>query len=330
MYKDKLSALPPGIKQTAREIRLRAGQAIAVEFGAAESGMQAKRHFINTAVTHEDLKNLIELFCDYSLHSYARQLAQGFVTLSGGHRAGFCGTAVLDGDRVSAIRDITSINLRIAREFPGCSDELMNNLQLIVDNGQLQNMKSLLIIGKPMSAKTTVLRDFARNLSEAGYKAAVIDERGELCVKGANIDTLGGFPKKQGFITALRALSPDFIICDEVAGDADEIAQCLNSGVGVIMTAHCGSPEEAMDSCALAGIIRHVNYIALLGTGVNIGKLQGLWKNEKNLKIKSAAREDEFSTADGDVRECLKSEINFSSLLPARGHSRRLIPLGGA
>ncbi|MDR2560044.1 MAG: hypothetical protein LBC86_10975 [Oscillospiraceae bacterium] len=296
-YKDKLLGLPPQIKQTAREIRLRAGQAIAVEYGG-------KRQLINAIVTPEDLNNLIELFCDYSLHSYARQLSQGFITLAGRHRAGFCGTAVSDGgeNNITAIRGITSINLRIAREFPGCSDELFNRLNPA-------DLKSLLIIGKPLSAKTTVLRDFARNLSENGFKTAVIDERSEICVKGANIDTLDGFPKKQGFITALRALSPDYIICDEVAGDGKEIAQCLNSGVSVIMTAHCGSLEEALRSCALSGVIRQVNYIALLGTGINIGKLQGLFEKGK---------------------KDLKNEIGFSSILSARGYGNRFIPFGGA
>ena len=291
-YKDKLLSLSPAAREKAREIRLRAGQAIAVE-------LINDRLFADVIVTAEDLKNLIELFCDYSLHSYQRQLAQGFITLAGGHRAGFCGTAVIEGEKVTAIRDITSINLRIAREFIGCSDELFHLLTP-------ENIKSLLIIGGPVSAKTTLLRDFARNLSEAGFKAAVIDERSEICAKGANIDTLNNFPKKAGFITALRALSPDFIICDEIADDGEQVAMCLNSGVGVIMTAHCGSLEEALNSSALSGVIKHINYIALLGTGRNIGKLQGLW------------------------RRSVENEINFSNVLPACGNTIRFASLGRA
>ncbi|MDR2531804.1 MAG: hypothetical protein LBC82_03070 [Oscillospiraceae bacterium] len=303
VFKDKLLPLPSHMRESAREIRLRAGQAIAVE-------LMQDRLYINAQVTPEDLKNLIELFCDYSIHSYARQLSQGFITLEGGHRAGFCGTAVTEDDKVKAIRDITSINLRIAREFTGCSDELFNSVQSA-------DMKSLLIIGKPMSAKTTVLRDFARNLSDSGYKTAVIDERGELAAKykgvitadlGANTDVLDSFPKKAGFVTALRALSPDFIVCDEIAGafESGEVAECLNSGAGLIMTAHCGSIDEALRSSALAGVMRHVNYIALLGTGRNIGKLQGLW------------------------RRSAENEIDFSNILSACGNGNRIIPFGGA
>jgi stage III sporulation protein AA len=207
-----------------------------------------------------------------------------------------CGT-------VTAIRDITSINLRIAREFFHCSDTLYTSLSVA-------ELKSLLIIGKPLSAKTTVLRDFARNLSDSGYKVAVIDERSEIGSSGfdlgMNTDVLKSFPKKAGFITALRALSPDFIICDEITGNAEGVEKCLNSGVGLIMTAHCGSLEEALRSSSLSGIIRHTEHIALLGTGRNIGKLQGLWKRE------------------------LKDEINFSSILPFCRDGNRLIPLSGA
>jgi stage III sporulation protein AA len=294
-FKDKLSAVSPSVREKTREIRLRAGQPIVLE-------LPQDRHYINASITPDDLKHTLEIFCDYSLHSFARQIAQGFITLAGGHRAGFCGTAVLDanGERVSAIRGITSVNLRIARQFIGCSDEMYGALRI-------DDMKCLLIIGKPMSAKTTVLRDFARNLSR-DYKVTVIDERGELAFAGADIglntDVLNGFPKRAGFITALRALSPEFILCDEIAGDGEQVAECMNSGVNVVMTAHCGSLEEALQSNALSGVIRHVNYIALLGTGKNIGRLEGLYRSN--------------------------NENSFCNILRVNGGGVRLSSLGGA
>ena len=303
MFKDKLSAVSPHIREKAKEIRLRAGQPVIIE-------LIADRHILNTVVTAQDLKNLIEIFCDYSIHSYAKQISEGFITLGGGHRAGFCGTAVVSGNRVETIREITSINLRIAREFVGCS-------ALLYDSLPIESMQSLLIIGKPVSAKTTVLRDFARNLSQSGYKVAVIDERGEIAAKhkgiigmdlGTNTDVLDNFPKKAGFITALRVLSPDFIVCDEIGGvaESEEIAECLNSGVGLITTAHCGSIEETLRSRSLSGIMEHINYAALLGTGKDIGKLQGLYRKDR------------------------KSEGVFCNILSACRNSNGLIPLGGA
>ncbi|MCL2108463.1 MAG: hypothetical protein FWH20_03845 [Oscillospiraceae bacterium] len=251
---------------------------------------QNPRHQTTIPVTAEHLRDLIQIFCDYSIHSYARQISEGFITLEGGHRAGFCGTAVMnssDKNKVETVRDISSINLRIAREFPGCSDRLFELLPL-------ESLKCLLIIGKPLSAKTTVLRDLARNISRT-HKVTVIDERGELAAKsrgvitadlGANTDVLDGFPKRGGFMTALRALSPDFIICDEIAGDGESVAECLNSGVSLIMTAHCGSVEEAIRGTALSDIIKHVSHIALLGTGRNIGVLQNLWQRDNGTSKK--------------------------------------------
>ena len=302
MFKDKLLTQSPAVREKTFEIRLRAGQPVTLELGGDA------RLCLDARAAPEDLRELIERFCDYSIHSYARQLSQGFVTLEGGHRAGFCGTAVMNGGKVDAIRDITSINLRIAREFIGCSDTLFNILPA-------DEIKALLIIGKPMSAKTTLLRDFARNISMS-RKVAVVDERGELASKrngvitadlGPNTDVLDCFPKRTGFITALRALSPDFIICDEIAGDGREIAECLNSGVGLVMTAHCGSLGEALCSQSLTGVIAAgVNYIALLGTGKEVGKLKGLWR-------KDLGYENGF-------RDCLRN----------CGVSTGLVPLGGA
>ena len=93
----------------------------------------------------------------------------------GGHRAGICGTAVVNNGKIVNIRDITSINVRIAREHKGCADSLYNKI-IAVSGG-------VLICGAPCSGKTTVLRDLARLLSTNGKKnVALIDERGVLVV----------------------------------------------------------------------------------------------------------------------------------------------------
>ena len=92
--------------------------------------------------------------------------------MAGGHRVGVCGTAVYEENRVSGIRDISSLNIRIAREVYGAADELLRELD--------KEISGLLIAGPPSSGKTTILRDLARQLSIKGKKVVVIDERGEL------------------------------------------------------------------------------------------------------------------------------------------------------
>lgn len=278
--------LPYTVKERTQEIRLRSGQFIALEMGT-------DRLRLNVKVNSLELDELLKSFCNYSLYSFTKQLSEGFVTLAGGHRAGFAGTAVTDRGEITAIRDITSINLRIAKEYKGCSDKLFDTVFL----KDSENFKGLLIIGRPLSAKTTVLRDLIRNISETG-KITVIDERGEIAAKssgyitndlGPNTDVLNSFPKAEGFITALRALSPEYIACDEIGQDVKSVLKCVNSGVKLILTAHSSDIEEASASLFTGKILTTggISHVALLGTGKEIGKLIKVWKiNERN-KIKN-------------------------------------------
>ncbi len=266
VLKKELCNLSKAERDSIQEIRMRCGLSIVLEQGI-------KRTAIGISLNADELFELIKSFCGYSLHSYEKQLSEGFITLKGGHRAGFAGTAVINNGRVENIKDITSINLRIAKEYIGSADALVN----LTGGGN-----SVLLIGSPMSAKTTLLRDYIRQLSEK-YKITVIDERGELAAKsmgkisfdlGPNTDVLDGFPKDKGIMTAIRALSPDFVAIDEI-GDLD-ITPCLYSGVRMLMTAHAGSISEAEKSPLISKIIESgaVSHIVHLGTGENIGKIK--------------------------------------------------------
>lgn len=63
---------------------------------------------------------------------------------------------------------------------------------------------------------------------------------------GENTDVLNGYSRGEGIMCALRSLSPEVIICDEIGGDAEEIRQCMNCGVKLIVSAHAGSIRELM------------------------------------------------------------------------------------
>lgn len=271
--------LPGTVKERTQEIRLRSGQFITLELGT-------DRLRLNVKVTSAELEELLKSFCNYSLYSYSKQLSEGFITLEGGHRAGFAGTAVTDKGSVTAIRDITSINLRIAKEYKGCSDKIYD----LIFGGSEESFKGLLIAGCPVSAKTTVLRDLIRNISETG-KITVIDERGELAAKcsgyitndlGPNADVLCSFPKAEGFIAALRALSPEYIACDEIGQDSESILKCVNSGVKLILTAHSSGMEEASVSPMVSEILATggISHAVFLGTGRDLGKIKSMWKTD--------------------------------------------------
>ena len=221
------------------EIRLRAGRC------AAAVTVSGKIIPCSAPFSEKDIADCFAELCRYSVHSYSREIAEGFITLDGGHRVGLCGTAVMSGGAVVSVKDISSLNIRIAREVRGCAEELYGRFFA-------GGLCSLLLAGRPMSGKTTLLRDLSRMLGEK-YRVALIDSRNELSASvrglptldvGENTDVLCGYTKPAGIMTALRSLSPDVIICDEIGDDYDAVEQCLFCGVKVIAAAHAGSLSE--------------------------------------------------------------------------------------
>lgn len=217
-------------------------------------------------LTRDDVEACFQELCCYSVHSFAREISEGCITLPGGHRVGFCGTAVINGGRLETLRDISSLNIRIARQIYGCGEELFH---AVFANG----LRSLLIAGRPMSGKTTVLRDIARLLGER-YRVALIDSRSEIAAVyhgtpsldvGENTDVLTGYGKNEGIMIALRTLSPDIILCDEISGDTDAIAHCMNCGVRLVATIHAASSDELYADDITRQIARGFDSIAVLG-----------------------------------------------------------------
>ena len=186
--------------------------------------------------------------------------------LPGAHRVGFCGTAAGQDGKLSTLRDVSSLNIRFAREVRGCARELY-------DRAFQDGLCSLVIAGKPLSGKTTVLRDLARLLGEE-HRVCVIDSRGELAGVhggipaldvGENTDVLNGDSKAEGIMCALRSLSPDIIVCDEIGDDAEEVRQCMYCGVKLVVSAHAGSIRELCGRPGTAELLPYFDKAALLG-----------------------------------------------------------------
>lgn len=199
----------------------------------------------------EEIQKTLELMSENSIYAYQDEIKNGFITIKGGHRVGIAGKTVLDTNSVKNIRDVSSLNIRISREIPGCSSGVARHL---VYGGK--GVRNTLIVSPPQCGKTTMLRDIARFLGDGmasikfrGVKVGIIDERAELaaCFRGVpqnrvgiRTDVLDGCPKQIGIMMLLRSMSPEVIITDEIGnrGDFESIMKAVNSGVKVITSVH--------------------------------------------------------------------------------------------
>lgn len=245
----ELEGLPASVLCNLEEIRLRCGQQIRLETGR---GTQRVPHLVTVEELQETLNRLIR----FSYYAYENDLAKGFVTIEGGHRVGVCGKVVQKNGEIALIKEISSMNIRFAKEIKGCSDHLFH--RLYEQGGKVQPANTL-IISPPGCGKTTLLRDLARNFSQNRIKVGICDERSELAGMyqslpsfdlGSCCDVLDRCEKTAGIRMLIRSMSPQVIFTDEIGReqDAAAIEDCLNAGACLITSMHGNSREDAAAS----------------------------------------------------------------------------------
>lgn len=230
------------------EVRLRLGRPVMFYFSDGHYFL-SKKGSLETApagaviCTKQDIEEGMELITASSVYAVEEQIQQGFVTVSGGHRVGICGSGVITDGNISFVKHICGLNYRFAHEKKGVADKL---LPYICSGGQLL---STLIIAPPGCGKTTMLREITRKLSLLGKKISVVDERGELagmvdgCSSydlGYSTDILENVRKDKGMLMMLRSMSPDVIVTDEIGTESDVKAmkKIKQAGVRIIASIH--------------------------------------------------------------------------------------------
>lgn len=269
-----------------QEIRLKIGKPCIIY---AEKG----EVILDYIVKREDVKFLLQRISNFSLYAFEEDIKQGFITIKGGHRVGIAGECVMENGKIKTIRNISSMNIRICREIIGCS----NNIIKYINEGKI--IRNTLIISPPKCGKTTILRDVARSISDFGRKVTIVDERSEVasCYLGVpqmnvgiRTDVLDNCLKSEGMIMAIRSLSPEVIICDEIGSnkDIDALIMAFNSGVNIVCTLHGFSIDDFFKRNVFKELIDNsvLERIIVLSSKKGVGTLEGIYELKKEEKGK--------------------------------------------
>ena len=234
-------------------------------------------------ITNEKLKNILARLSRFSVYSHDKELTDGCFVLENGVRVGISGT-FSEGES-GKLKEISSMNFRIARQIIGCGNELFSSTF-----GQ-----SLLICGAVNSGKTTILRDMCRSYGNV-TKCSLIDSRNEIAalVKGVPTNDVGlftdiitGKSRHEGVISAVRTLSPEYIFCDEIAesNDAVAIREGVGCGVKFIATIHADSMDDLIRRSVVQELL-NINafekavFLHRIGKGVR--EIRSLGNADKN------------------------------------------------
>lgn len=217
-----------------RELRIRNNRAVKVNvagqwYFACSSGLTQNSG--KAIVLGDVCDTIVKIACNNSVYAYEKMLAKGFFTLEDGVRVGVCGHVA--GSSEVVFRKYTSLCFRIPHYVSCVDDATFNKCQ----NG------NVVVIGPPCSGKTTFLRDLSVKLSKQ-CSVLVVDERGELfydddLLGSCNCDVLKWSNKEYAFEVGIRSMSPDYIVCDELAdSEIGFVKSCIYSGVKIACSVH--------------------------------------------------------------------------------------------
>ena len=231
------------------EIRLRRGQPVIIEYKGEYKYINAFGIAYNSSnlITVKEIEPIILSATNGCIYNFTEQMKNGFITVGHGIRIGIAGEYVTQSGEVNAIKNITSLNIRIPHNIANCADFIIKNIFF-------DSLHSTLLFSKPGLGKTTMLRDIAITLSKTKkYNILIFDERNEISAisgydgfdLGDRVDIVRCFEKKSAIASAIRAMKPQIIITDELYGDRDieSVKYAADCGISVIASSHICNKE---------------------------------------------------------------------------------------
>ena len=273
-----------------QEIRIRLNQAIQICYRGRyivltnESGLYLKP----IVATRELIDYIISTSTKKSIYAFEDQIKNGYIVTGEGIRIGLCGTAVMKKGEVCFIKNISSLNIRIAHQVSGCSSSIIN---YIVSNGKVKNT---LIISPPSSGKTTLVRDLANKLSNDFHipNIMLVDEKFELGGEnqifdiGENVDIMQGSDKCFAFYESIKLMNPSVIITDEIISneDIEGIKFAMGSGVSVIATVHSDGLESLKSKIGFKDLVSEKRFerIIVLSKRCGVGTIESIYNENFN------------------------------------------------
>lgn len=233
------------------EIRIRTNKPLILNFGT-------KEEVLDYITTKSEINIILEKLCNNSVYSFQEEICDGYITVEGGHRVGLVGACVYENGKVKNIKEISSLNFRIAKQIKGVASTALKYI-LDLNNNTIYNT---IIVSPPGIGKTTLIKDIVRQISNGiesvGFKGitiGVIDERGEISATyrgenqndiGIRTDILVNIPKSIGMRIMIRTMAPKIVVADEIGKEEDfeAIEYMIKSGVKGIFSMHGNSIQD--------------------------------------------------------------------------------------
>lgn len=173
--------------------------------------------------------------------------------------------------RISCIRNrqslINGLTCRVGRAVFG----IINGIRDLLESGQ-----SILILGKPGTGKTTIIREIARVLADEMEKRVIIIDTSNEIAGDGNIPHSGigrarrmqvSKPEFQHkiMIEAIENHMPEVIIIDEIGTEPEALAArtIAEKGVQLIGTTHGNCLENLIKNPSLTDLIGGIQYVTL-------------------------------------------------------------------